>query len=110
MTQDKTDRPILIVSDDAEEVRSVRDLLQHDFPNIFCADSEEAGLRLFQERLPAVMVLAFQELERSERFYLRLYRQCQTIREIPHQTRCSAKATNPKPHFSCAVTARLTTI
>lgn len=101
MTQDKKeDRPILVVSDDAEEVRAVRELLQHDFSNIFSADSEEVGLRLFQERLPAVLVLVFQELERSERFYLMLYRQCQTIREMPHQTLLLCKSNESEAAFS----------
>ncbi|MDO8959941.1 MAG: response regulator [Rhodocyclaceae bacterium] len=101
MTQDKKeDRPILVVSDDAEEVRVVRELLLHDFSNVFSADSEEAGVRLFQERLPAVLVLVFQELERSERFYLMLYRQCPTIHEIPHQTLLLCKSNESEAAFS----------
>ena len=101
MTQDKKAvPPILIVSDDAEEARVVRDLLQHDFPNLTTADDEETGLRLFQEKLPAVLVLVFQEMEKSERFYLRLYRQCATIREIPHQTLLLCKSNETEAAFS----------
>ena len=100
MTQDKKETPpILIVSDDAEEARVVRDLLQHDFANLTMADNEEAGLRLFQEKLPAVLVLVFQEMEKSERFYLRLYRQCETIREIPHQTLLLCKSNESEAAF-----------
>jgi len=101
MTQDKKDeRPILIVSDDAEEARVVRELFQGDFANVFSADSEEVGVRLFQERLPAVLVLVFQEMERSERFYLMLYRQCPTIREIPYQTLLLCKSNESETAFS----------
>lgn len=100
MTQDKKETPpILIVSDDAEEARVVRDLLQHDFANLTTADNEESGLRLFQEKLPAVLVLVFQEMEKSERFYLRLYRQCETIREIPHQTLLLCKSNESEAAF-----------
>lgn len=101
MTQDKRDeRQILIVSDDAEEVRVVRELLQRDFANLTSADNEEAGLHLFQEKLPAVLVLVFQEMVRSERFYLMLYRQCETIREIPHQTLLLCKSNESEAAFS----------
>lgn len=100
MTQDKkVPPPILIVSDDGEEARVVRDLLQHDFSNLTMANDEEAGLRLFQEKLPAVLVLVFQEMEKSERFYLRLYRQCETIREIPHQTLLLCKSNESEAAF-----------
>jgi|GEM_PF-630653 len=101
MTQDKKEeRPILIVSDDAEEVRAVRDLLQHDYANLIIADNDEAGLRLFPERQPALLILVFQEMVRSERFYLMLYRQCQTIREIPHQTLLLCKSNESEAAFS----------
>ncbi len=100
MSQDTPDRPILIVSDEADEVRTVRDLLQQDCPKLFGADNEEAGLRLFAEREPALLVLAFQELERSERFYLMLYRQCPTIQEIQHQTLLLCKSNEAEAAFS----------
>lgn len=86
MSQDKAERPLLIVGDAAADVRAVRELLRDDCPGLFDADNEEAGVRLFQERAPALLLLAFRELEKSERFYLTLFRQCPTIREIPHQT------------------------
>lgn len=100
MSQDKTERPILIVSDDAEELRAVRDLLQNDCPNLFGADNEDTGLRLFAEREPALLVLVFQELEGAERFYLMLYRQCANIREIAHQTLLLCKSNESEAAFS----------
>jgi CheY-like chemotaxis protein len=101
MTQDKKEeRLILIVSDDAEEARAVRELLQRDFANLTSADSDEAGLHLFQEKLPAVLILVFQEMVKSERFYLMLYRQCETIREIPHQTLLLCKSNESEAAFT----------
>lgn len=100
MNQTETERPVLIVSDSADELRVVRDLIKDDCPSNFTADSEEAGLRLFQERQPAVLVLAFQELGMSERFYLTLYRLCPTIQEISHQTLVLCKSNESKEAYS----------
>jgi CheY-like chemotaxis protein len=98
--QDKVDRPVLIVSDTAEEVMNVRELLQRDCSDLFTADNDESGLRLFQERKPSVLVLAFQELERSERFYLTLYRRCSAMQEIAHQTLLLCKNNESEAAFS----------
>ncbi|MDP2196935.1 MAG: response regulator [Rhodocyclaceae bacterium] len=78
----------------------MRELLQRDFANLTSADSEEAGLHLFQEKLPAVLILVFQEMVKSERFYLMLYRQCETMREIPHQTLLLCKSNESDAAFS----------
>lgn len=100
MSPDKTTRPTLIISDEADEVRTVRDLLQHDCPNLLSADNEEGGLRLFQEQQPVLLVLAFLELEKSERFYLLLHRQCPTIKAIAHQTLLLCKSTEAEAAFA----------
>lgn len=91
---------ILIVGDEAEEVRTVRDLFFKDGWELFSADTEEVGLRLFEERRPALLVLDFLELEHAERFYLRLYRQCLAIQEIPHQTLLLCKSNEIEAAFS----------
>lgn len=100
MSQEKAPSTLLIVSDDADELRSVRELLKHDGWEIFGADSEDTGLRLFEERRPALLVLAFQDLEGSERFYLRLYRQCPVTQEVAHQTLLLCKHTEAEAAFS----------
>ncbi len=100
MTQEKLDRPVLVVSDAAEEVQNVRDLLQRDCASLLAADNDEEGIRLFQEKKPAVLVLAFQELERSERFYLMLYRKCAAMQEMTHQTLLLCKNNESEAAFS----------
>ena len=97
--EDKVDPPILIVSDSADEVRTAKELLQIDNKNIFSADNTEAGLTMFQAQLPLVLVLAFQELEKSERFYLMLHRRCPEINEIPHQTLLLCKSNEIEAAF-----------
>lgn len=100
MSQDQSVPTLLVVGDDAGEVRTVRELLDKDGWGLFSADTEEAGLRLFEERRPALLVLDFLELERAERFYLRLYRQCPAIREIAHQTLLLCKSNENDAAFS----------
>lgn len=100
MIQEKVDRPVLIVSDTAEEVLNVRELLQRDCSNLFTADFVESGIQQFQERKPAVLVLAFQEMEKSERFYLMLYRKSAVIQQITHQTLLLCKSNESEAAFS----------
>ncbi len=100
MSQNKVDRQILIVSDTDDEVRTVRELLEHDYPDLLSANNEETGLQLFREHKPVLLVLVFKELEKAERFYLMLYRQCPTIQEIPHQTLLLCKSNESEAAFS----------
>lgn len=100
MSQEKSKPTLLIVSDDADEMHSVRELLKHDDWEVFSANGEDLGLRLFEERRPGLLVLAFQDIEGSERFYLRLYRQCAEIRDIPHQTLLLCKNTEAEVAFT----------
>lgn len=100
MNLDKPAPTLLIVGDEAEEVRTVRDLLLKDGWELFSADTEEAGLRLFEERRPALLILDFIEIEHAERFYLRLYRQCLAIQEIAHQTLLLCKSNEAEAAFS----------
>lgn len=100
MSDEGVNRRVLIVGDQADEVRTVRDVLQHDLNELSSADDIETGLRLFQEKLPALLVLSFRELEKAERFYLMLHRQCPTIKDIRHQTLLLCKSTEAELAFS----------
>jgi len=77
---------ILIVSDSADELNDLQHLLAVDFGSCLKADSELEGLQLFNENHPTVLILAFQEIEKAEHFYLSLYRHDSQIYSVPHQT------------------------
>ncbi len=77
---------ILIVSDSADELNDLQYLLTVDFGHCLKADNELEGLRLFNENHPTVLILAFQEIEKAEHFYLSLYRHDSQIHAVPHQT------------------------
>lgn len=100
MNKDKPEKKILIVSDSADELRSVQDLLTPDLGGYWCADHDTEALNLFTEKQPAVLILAFLEIEKAERFYLTLFRQCSQIQNIPHQTLVLCKNTEAEHAFS----------
>ncbi|MBI3523461.1 MAG: response regulator [Betaproteobacteria bacterium] len=95
-----SDKSILIVCDSADELRAVRELMTSDLGNYWSTDNEAGGLQLFQEHRPSVLILAFQEIEKAERFYLTLYRQCPQMQEIRHQTLLLCKNTEAESAYS----------
>ena len=100
MSTKKSDKHILIVSDSADELRSVLELMTADLGGHWSTDNEAAGLLLFQEHRPSVLILSFQEIEKAERFYLTLYRQCPQMQEIPHQTLLLCKNTEAESAYA----------
>jgi CheY-like chemotaxis protein len=100
MSAKQSDKHILIVSDSADELRAVHDLMTADLGGYRSTDNEAAGLLLFQEHHPSVLILCFQEIEKAERFYLTLYRQCPQMQEIPHQTLLLCKNTEAESAYA----------
>lgn len=103
MTAANPAKSILIVSNSADELRSVHELMTNDLGGYWSANDEAAGLRLFQENHPPVLVLAFETIEHAERFYLTLYRQCPNMQDIPHQTVLLCKITEAEAAYKACV-------
>ncbi len=76
---------VLIVSDSADELSELQHLLVVDVGNCLKTDSEVEGLRLFNENHPSVLIFAFQTIEKSEHFYLSLYRHSDQMHAVPYQ-------------------------
>ena len=75
---------ILVASDNADDTKLIRSLLAAEFDNIgVCSDPDQAA-QAFEAQPPAVLVLAFDTLEKSERCYLGLFRSGAAMR--PHRT------------------------
>lgn len=100
MSTKKPDKHILIVSDTEDELRSVHELMTADLGGYWSTDNEAAGLLLFQEHRPSVLILSFQEIGKAERFYLTLFRQCPKMQEIPHQTLLLCKITEAESAYA----------
>lgn len=84
-----TTRPtasILIASDDATNAALVKKLLLETFDNVFTSTDAERAADDFEHRAPQVLVLAFKELAKAERYCLGLYRHSSKIHSQPHRT------------------------
>lgn len=107
MSTSRSGKQILIVSDTADELRAVHDLMTADLGGYWSSDNEAAGLQLFQEHRPSVLILAFQEIEKAERFYLMLYRQCPQMQDIPHQTLLLCKNTEAESAYALCMSGTM---
>ena len=70
----KSRAAILVASDSATEAELVRSLLEDDFSNITVSVDPDKANEDFKRSRPDVLLLAFKDLQRSEDFYLALYR------------------------------------
>ena len=77
---------ILVASDNAADAALVKQLLADDFDNVFMSTHADKAVEDFDRRPPEVLVLAFNTLEKSERYCLGLYRLSRTIQSHPHRT------------------------
>ena len=86
--------PILVASDDASTAAFVTKLLRYDFDHIVTATEEIGAQRDFERHRPRVLVLAFDTLEKAERYCLGLYRHSAVAQRLAHRTvvLCSKEA------------------
>ena len=77
---------ILIATDVVADARLVKELLNDEFDNIATSTDQKMAVTDFENLHPDVLVLAFNRLEKAERYYLGLYRLSKNIHAIPHRT------------------------
>lgn len=77
---------ILVATDNADDAQLIRDLLRVEFDNVAVAGEVEQGVAEFEQQRPEVLMLAFDTLENSERYYLGLYRLGAAVQVAPHRT------------------------
>lgn len=80
------DCSVLVVTENTTNAQLVVRLLQDEFANVNACTSEDRLVSDFERHRPAVLILAFEMIERSERAYLGLYRTGSAIHEHPHRT------------------------
>lgn len=86
MTHPATTARILIVTDVVGDAELVKGVLKDEFDHIFTSNDPDKAAADFVLHQPDVLVLAFNNLEKSERYYLSLYRFCQEVHQHPHRT------------------------
>ena len=77
---------ILVASDSPSDAALVKKLLVQEFEQVFLSTNPDQAVKDFESRAPDVLVLAFNTLEKSERYYLGLYRLSGKIHLQPHRT------------------------
>lgn len=77
---------VLVVSDNFTDAGLVKDLLSNDFSNVERSTASDRVVEDFERCMPSVLVLAFDEVEKAERYYLGLYRRSTAVHQQPHRT------------------------
>lgn len=77
---------ILVASDNKSDADVVQRLLSADYPNAKMTIGADQAAKDFDQYQPEVLVLVFKGLEKSERYYLGLYRQGCSAQLQPHCT------------------------
>lgn len=81
-----TNATILVASDNSSDAELVKKLLKKEFEKILISTNPDKAVEDFDHSPPNVIVLAFDTLVKSERYYLELYRRSHKIHLQPHRT------------------------
>lgn len=82
----KPDHRILVATDVSSDAELVQRLLSDEFENVFASTNPERAVQEFEKHRPEVLILAFNSLEKAERYYLGLYRLSTLVHALPHRT------------------------
>ena len=85
-TPTTTVETIMIASDNAADAAQVKALLHTEFQHVHISIAPDAVPGDFVRYRPNVLVLAFNTLEKSEHYYLELYRLCEEVHQQPLRT------------------------
>lgn len=77
---------ILVASGSSSDAALIKQLLAPEFNRVFLSTNPDLAVKDFESHSPDVLVLAFDTLEKSERYYLELYRLSGKIHLQPHRT------------------------
>lgn len=77
---------ILVASDNADDARQVQRQLKADFAHVQLSTDADRCLQDFEQHVPDVLVLAFDRLDKAQRYYLGLYRLGGALQQHPHRT------------------------
>ncbi len=77
---------ILIATDNVEDAKVVKQQLDEEYEEVFMSIIPDLAVQDFEAHRPDVLVLAFNSLEKAERYYLGLYRLSSLVHIHPHRT------------------------
>lgn len=77
---------IMVVTEIGADAELVKKLLSDEFDGVVTSTDPERAVQDFEKHRAAVLVLAFNTLEKAERYYLGLYRLSALVHALPHRT------------------------
>lgn len=77
---------VLVASDNADDARQIQRQLKADFAQVQLSTDADRCLQDFEEHAPEVLVLAFDSLDKAQRYYLGLYRLGAALQQHAHRT------------------------
>lgn len=77
---------ILVATDVVVDAGLVRKLLSDEFDTVSISTEPDKSVEDFERIKPQVLILAFNTLEKAERYYLGLYRLGDLVHALPHRT------------------------
>ena len=80
------DAKVLVASDNADDARQIQRQLKVDFTHVQLSTDADRCLEDFEHCAPDVLVLAFDRLDKAQRYYLGLYRLGGALQQQPHRT------------------------
>lgn len=81
-----TGSTILIASDNTQDAEMVQKLLGDEFGPIHTSADPDKAVEDFDRHQPGVLILAFNSIDKAQRYYLRIYRLSTTLPLHPHRT------------------------
>lgn len=82
----KGDPRILVATEVVADAELIKKLLSEEFDDVVISINPDRAVQDFVKHRPQVLVLAFNTLEKAERYYLGLYRLSTIIHALPHRT------------------------
>jgi CheY-like chemotaxis protein len=77
---------ILVATDVVADADLVKTLLCDEFDDVVSSTDPDRAIQDFEKCGPGLLILAFDTLEKAERYYLGLYRLSTLARALPHRT------------------------
>jgi CheY-like chemotaxis protein len=91
---------VLVASDNVDDAQQVGRQLTDDFANVRLSTDGDRFLQDFEEHGPDVLVLAFDRLDKAQRYYLGLYRLGGALQLTPHRTIILCSKDEVQPVFA----------
>lgn len=77
---------ILVATEVLADADVVRKLLQAEFDDVVVSSASECAIEDFERQRPNILILAFNTIEKSQRYYLGLLRRSRIVHALPHRT------------------------